>query len=546
MKALFLLPLLNVKTRILNYNYMLRKIRIILATIFFVGVTLLFLDFTGTLHAWLGWMAKVQFLPAVLAMNFVVVAILLLLTLLFGRVYCSVICPLGVMQDVISWIHGKTKKKNRFRFSYSPAKKWLRYTVLVLFVAGLVFGAHSIAILIAPYSAYGRIAGNLFAPLYQWANNFFAWIAERADSYAFYSIDVWIKSVSTFVISAVTFVVIAVLAWKNGRTWCNTICPVGTVLGFFSKFSLFAPVIDTEKCRNCGLCGKQCKAACINTKEHQIDYSRCVACMDCIDTCKDGAIHYARRRSPIKSGMTTGQSGMTTGQSGMTTGQSGMAETRHGRPDRPSADQGRRAFLVSSAIAGTAVAAKAQEMKVDGGLTAIERAEKPERQTPLVPAGSLSLKNFTDHCTACQLCVSVCPNQVLRPSTSIMTLMQPEMSYERGYCRPECTRCSDICPAGAIRPITREEKSSIQIGHAVVNLDNCVVNTDEVSCGNCARHCPAGAIKMVRKNPDDPKSLMIPTVNEERCIGCGACENLCPARPFTAIHVEGHEVHKEI
>ena len=525
---------------------MLRKIRIILATIFFVGVTLLFLDFTGTLHAWLGWMAKVQFLPAVLSMNFVVVAILLLLTLLFGRVYCSVICPLGVMQDVISWIHGKTKKKNRFRFSYSPAKKWLRYTVLALFVAGLVFGAHSIAILIAPYSAYGRIAGNLFAPLYQWANNFFAWIAERADSYAFYSVDVWIKSVSTFVISAVTFVVIAVLAWKNGRTWCNTICPVGTVLGFFSKFSLFAPVIDTEKCRSCGLCGKQCKAACINMKEHQIDYSRCVACMDCIDTCKDGAIHYARRRSPIKSGMTTGQSGMTTGQSGMTAGQSGMAETRHGRPNRPSADQGRRAFLVSSAIAGTAVAAKAQEMKVDGGLTAIERAEKPERQTPLVPAGSLSLKNFTDHCTACQLCVSVCPNQVLRPSTSIMTLMQPEMSYERGYCRPECTRCSDICPAGAIRPITREEKSSIQIGHAVVNLDNCVVNTDGVSCGNCARHCPAGAIKMVRKNPDDPKSLMIPTVNEERCIGCGACENLCPARPFTAIHVEGHEVHKEI
>ena len=518
---------------------MLRKIRIILATIFFVGVTLLFLDFTGTLHAWLGWMAKVQFLPAVLAMNFVVVAVLLLLTLLFGRVYCSVICPLGVMQDVISWIHGKTNKKNRFRFSYSPAKKWLRYAVLILFVAGLVLGAHSIAILIAPYSAYGRIAGNLFAPLYQWGNNFLAWIAERADSYAFYSVDVWIKSVSTFVISAVTFVIIAVLAWKNGRTWCNTICPVGTVLGFFSKFSLFAPVIDTEKCRNCGLCSKQCKAACINLKEHEIDYSRCVACMDCIDTCKDGAIHYARRKRSFAAAQDD--------KKGTQDDKKGTQDDKKGtQDDKKGADQGRRAFLVSSAIAGTAVAAKAQEMKVDGGLTEITRAQKPQRQTPLVPAGSLSLKNFTDHCTACQLCVSVCPNQVLRPSTSIMTLMQPEMSYERGYCRPECTRCSDICPAGAIRPITREEKSSIQIGHAVVNLDNCVVNTDGVSCGNCARHCPAGAIKMVRKNPDDPKSLMIPTVNEERCIGCGACENLCPARPFTAIHVEGHEVHKEI
>ncbi|MBR5211757.1 MAG: 4Fe-4S binding protein [Bacteroidales bacterium] len=497
---------------------MLRKIRIILASVFFIGVTLLFLDFTGAAHAWLGWMAKVQFLPAVLALNFGVVAVLLVLTLLFGRVYCSVICPLGVMQDIISWIHGKTKKKNRFRFSYSPAINWLRYGVLALFIIALIAGLHSLVALVAPYSAYGRIASNLLAPVYQLGNNFFAWIAERAGSYAFYSTEVWIRSGATFAVAAATFAVIAVLAWKHGRTWCNTICPVGSVLGLFSRFSVFAPVIDTEKCRNCGLCGKQCKSSCINMKEHEIDYSRCVACMDCIETCKEGAIHYACRY-----------------------GKKGSPS-----PAQGNVDKSKRAFLVSSAIATTAVAAKAQEMKVDGGLAEIERAAKPERQTRLVPAGSLSLKNFADHCTACQLCVSVCPNQVLRPSTSLMTLMQPEMSYERGYCRPECTKCSDVCPAGAIRPISVEEKSSTQIGHAVVCLDNCVVNTDEVSCGNCARHCPAGAISMVRKNPDDPKSLRIPVVNEERCIGCGACENLCPARPFTAIHVEGHEVHKTI
>ena len=499
---------------------MLRKIRIILASIFFIGVTLLFLDFTGSIHAWLGWMAKVQFLPAVLALNFGVIALMTVLTLLFGRVYCSVICPLGVMQDIISWIHGKTKKKNRFRFSYSPAINWLRYGVLALFVIALIAGLHSLVALIAPYSAYGRIASNLLAPLYQWGNNFFAWIAERADSYAFYNTEVWITSGATFAVSAITLAVVGVLAWKHGRTWCNTICPVGSVLGIFSRFSVFAPVIDTEKCRNCGLCGKQCKSSCINMKEHEIDYSRCVACMDCIDTCKDGAIHYAFRY--------------------------GKKVTGTSQEAKGGVDTGKRAFMVSAAIATTAAAAKAQEMKVDGGLAHIERATKPERQTPLVPAGALSIKNFANHCTACQLCVSVCPNQVLRPSTSLMSLMQPEMSYERGYCRPECTKCSDVCPAGAIRPITVEEKSSIQIGHAVVCLDNCVVNTDEVSCGNCARHCPAGAISMVRKNPDDPKSLRIPVVNEERCIGCGACENLCPARPFTAIHVEGHEVHKTI
>jgi len=496
---------------------MLRKTRIILATIFFVGVTLLFLDFTGTLHTWLGWMAKVQFLPAVLALNFGVVAVLLLLTLLFGRVYCSIICPLGVMQDIISWIHGKTKKKNRFRFSYSPAKNWLRYGVLVLFIIGLALGAHSIAILIAPYSAYGRIAANLFAPLYQWGNNLLAWAAERLDSYAFYSVDVWIRSASTFAVAVITFLAVGFLAWRHGRTWCNTICPVGTVLGFFSRFSLFAPVIDTEKCRNCGLCGKQCKASCIDMKEHKIDLSRCVVCMDCIDTCKEGAISYARRKAGSVPEM---------------------------KKEVTSAD--RRAFLTTGAMMVTTAAMKAQEMKVDGGLADIARAEKPERQTPIVPAGAVSLKNFTEHCTACQLCVSVCPNHVLRPSADLDTFMLPEMSYERGYCRPECNRCSQVCPAGAIRPVSIEEKSSVQTGHAVVNLDICVVNTDEVSCGNCARHCPAGAIRLVRKNPDDENSLRIPTVNEERCIGCGACENLCPARPLTAIHVEGHEVHRHI
>lgn len=499
---------------------MLRKIRIILAAVFFIGVTLLFLDFTGTLHAWLGWMAKIQFLPAVLAANTLAVAVLLLITILFGRVYCSVICPMGILQDIISWIHGRTNKKNRFRFRHTKARNWLRYPVLVLFIIGLALGANSLALLIAPYSAYGRIAANLFAPLYQWGNNLLAWVATKADSYAFYSVDVWIRSLPTFIIAAATFVIIFVLAWKGGRTYCNNICPVGTILGFFSRKSIFVPVIDTDKCRNCGLCGRQCKSSCIDMAAHEIDYSRCVICMDCLDACKEGAIKYRNR----------------------------YAASAHstGKKVESGKENGRRAFITSAVIAGTAVAAKAQEMKVDGGLAPIERQKKPERMTPIVPAGALSLKNFTDHCTACQLCISACPNGVLRPSTSLATLMQPEMSYERGYCRPECTTCSEVCPAGAIRPIGIEEKSSTQIGHAVVNLDLCIVNTDNVKCGNCARHCPAGAIRLVHKDPHDKESLTIPTVNEERCIGCGACENLCPSRPLAAIHVEGHEVHKTI
>jgi len=495
---------------------MLRKTRIILAAIFFVGITLLFLDFTGTMHTWFGWMAKVQFLPAILALNVGVVGVLALLTFLFGRLYCSVICPLGVMQDLFAWL-GKKAKKNRY--SYSPEKKWLRYILLVLFIISLLVGGGVLAKLIAPYSAYGRIANNLLAPLWQWGNNGLAYLAERADSYAFYETEVWIKSGITFGIAVATLLIIGILAWRGGRTYCNTICPVGTVLGFVSRFSWLKPVIDTNKCNGCGLCARNCKAACINSKEHSIDYSRCVACMDCIGSCKKGAISYVHRPSKA---------------------------TSTEEPQTQPVDTSRRSFLTTTAVVAATTAIKAQEKKVDGGLAVIEDKVAPERQTHLVPPGALSARNFAQHCTACQLCVSACPNGVLTPSTSLTRLMQPEMTYERGYCRPECTKCSDVCPTGAIRPITREDKSSTQIGHAVWIKKNCIPLTNGDSCGNCARHRPTGAIQMVPSEEGNRRSPRIPVINVERCIGCGACEHLCPARPFSAIYVEGHERHKEV
>lgn len=502
---------------------MLRKIRLTLAVLFLVAVTLLFLDFTGTVHAWLGWMAKIQFLPAVLALNIGVVVLLVVLTLLAGRVYCSVICPLGVMQDVVSWLSGKRKKK-KFRFSYSPEVKWLRYGVLGLFVIALIAGAGSVVALLAPYSSYGRIAQNLLAPLYGWGNNLLAYFAARADSYAFYDTDVWMRSLPTFFIAFLTLVILIVLAWRNGRTYCNTICPVGTVLGLLSRYSLFRPVIDKSKCNACGLCSRKCKAACINGKEHKIDYSRCVMCMDCLDTCKHGAISYrSRLAKPEKQPQETVRT-----------------------VDAVQVDDARRSFLTATALLATTATLKAQEKKVDGGLAVIEDKKIPNRATPIVPPGALSARNFAQHCTACQLCVSACPNGVLRPSTGLLTLMQPEMSYERGYCRPECAKCSEVCPAGAIRPITAADKSAIQIGHAVWVKENCVPLTDGVDCGNCARHCPTGAIQMIPSDANNPDSPKIPAVNTERCIGCGACENLCPARPFSAIYVEGNEMHREV
>ena len=498
---------------------MLRKIRTIFAAVFFTLITLLFLDFTGTLHCWLGWMAKVQFLPAVMALNVVVVVGLIVLTLVFGRIYCSVICPLGVFQDVLARFR---RKKNKY--SYSKEVRWLRYSVLGVFVIAGLAGVGSLFQLLAPYSSYGRIATMIFQPVWKFGNNLLALVAEHFDSYAFYTIDTWMRSLPVFVIAAVTLVLLFVLAWRGGRTYCNTICPVGTILSFFARFSWFKIRFDEEKCKNCSLCSKNCKAACIDFKTHSVDYSRCVVCGNCIEKCNFGALKYC---GPSKSTRNSGDSKLS----------SSSADT---------VDTSKRSFLLASAMVAGAAMAQKKEKLMDGGIAELEDKVAPERQTPLTPPGSQSFQNLSTRCTGCQLCISECPNQVLRPSSDLMHLMQPTMSYEHGYCRPECTRCSKVCPAGAIQLVDVAEKTSIQIGHAVWIKKNCVVLTDEVECGNCARHCPSGAIEMVPLDENDEESPMVPAINETACIGCGACEYVCPSRPFSAIFVEGHEVHKHI
>lgn len=506
---------------------MLQKTRRITAFLFFLLITFLFLDFTGSIHLWFGWMAKIQFIPAILALNVAVIIGLVILTLVFGRIYCSVICPLGIFQDGVSQISKKIKLKGKKkRFTYSPAKSWLRYSIVLVFILSFIIGVSAIVSVLDPYAAYGRIASNFFTPLYRLGNNLLALMAERMNSYTFYSTEVWIKSWITFGIATITLIVIVILAWRNGRTYCNTICPAGTVLGLLSKYSLFKLRFIESKCTQCKACERGCKASCIDMKKFDIDHSRCVTCFNCIRKCKSGGLKYTLAKPINKKPITK--------------------PVNVGNTENNKESLSRRNMLTLLGLVTIARTIKAQKLQVDGGLAEIQDKKIPDRKIPVVPPGALGAKNMKDHCTACQLCVSACPNNILIPSGKLETFMQPEMSFENGYCRPECTECSQVCPAGAIKPITTAEKSAISIGVAVWIKDNCVVNRDEIQCNNCERHCPTGAISLVDRNPGYSDSLKIPVVDKELCIGCGACENLCPARPFSAIYVEGNLRHHAV
>lgn len=497
---------------------MLRKIRIILALVIFIGITLLLV---GIGRQWWGWMASLQFLPSFLALNLPVLLGILLLTFLLGRLYCSVICPLGVFQDIVIRLRrsfgkflnkrqarrfarlkaeGKPlpKPRNRSqRFFYKKEHRVVRAAVLALTIASAFVSGQLLLTLLAPYSAYGRIVRSITG------------LAEGES-----------MAPALLITAGITLALICFLAWNRGRAYCNTICPVGTVLSLLSRFSLFRLTIDESKCVGCKRCANRCKASCINSEQHYVDGSRCVLCFDCIDNCSEGAIKYKfvglRPALPKNSAAA--------------------------KKDGPS-DSGRRNFLATgAALIGTAALSEAQVVKrLDGGLADVVDKKTPERRGRLVPFGSLSVKHFYDHCTACQLCVSNCPNDVLRPSTDLEHFLQPQMGYEKGWCRPECTACSEVCPTDAIGPIQRDEKLSVSIGKARVNLELCFAALDKENCGNCARHCPTGAIRMINA---EGYSRPVPAVAAHHCIGCGACEFLCPSRPISAITVDGLSVHE--
>lgn len=478
----------------------LRKIRIIVAVLFLAGLTAMFVGFG---HQWFGWMAKIQFLPSFLSLNLAVTGGILLFTLIFGRLYCSLICPLGIFQDVVIRLSRKRKRKPK----YAKMPFWVRYLGFALFLAAVFADIQVLISILDPYSSYG--------------------CAVRAITGIGTSEGWWTVSV----LGSVTILLVTLLAWFQGRLWCNSVCPVGFVLSIFSRFSLFKFRIDTEKCNGCTACARQCKAACIDTSAHTVDSRRCVGCFDCIGVCHQGAISFSARRHRPSGDQT--------------------------HPDGE--EKGRRNFLSSALmVAAAALGSHVAEargrvrktvdsvdpdaLRTDGGMTPLEPKQRLAANTPPVPFGAGSIKHFYDHCIACQLCVSSCPNHVLQPSSDLSHLMEPEMSFQRGYCRPECNICSTVCPTGAIRPLEVGAKLDMHIGTAHVDLERCVVTTDEVRCGNCARHCPVGAIRMVESEAVGGRYL--PIVNEEICIGCGACENLCPVRPVSAITVNGLSIHR--
>lgn len=523
----------------------LKIFRVAFALICFIFITLYLLDFTNKLPArWRG-LIDFQFVPAILAGFAVAWLIIILSTLLFGRIYCSVLCPAGTLQDIIVRfsrfrIKRKGKKHKKIFFHYQRPYNILRYSILGVTILLFLLGSIHLLLLLDPYSNFGRIIANIFRPAVMLGNNAAAEGLMKIDIYWLYHIDINTVSVAALLSAIVVLVVFIIMSIYHGRLFCNTLCPVGSALSLFSKFSLFKIQMDHTLCNSCGNCTRACKSECIDYEKQTVDHSRCVSCFNCITHCNRGGLHY-RFVNPFKK-------------------EAPIVYTEAAKTNA----KGRRVFF--SSVATLAVTfpllksyAQNRERERHGGMGEHEQGHKHKslkgeggpsekhhlQNKPITPPGSGNIDHFISKCTACHLCVVKCPTQILKPvgfQYGFDYMLKPEMWYTKAYCNYDCSICSDVCPTDALTKLTLQEKQTTQLGEVHFNEDLCVVKTDNTDCGACSEHCPTQAVEMIPYKG----ALTIPKIHTDICIGCGGCEYICPVRPKRAIFVVANPIHKKV
>ncbi|MBP3558175.1 MAG: 4Fe-4S dicluster domain-containing protein [Thermoguttaceae bacterium] len=592
----------------------LRWTRVALAAAVFVVLTLFFLDFAGFVPSQAVWLAKIQLIPSLLAGSFAVFAALVLSTLLFGRLYCSIVCPLGIFQDVAAFLARRfasvsyffqkrkfakaqraeqaaanasdaddSKSKTPVKPPRKPSRDYryrrnplvFRAVFLALAVASIPLGLPFLALL-EPYGLFGRIAVAVFNPVYSFGNNALEAVAKTFENYTFYRVDASPATWASFGVGVASFLILLVFARRYGRLYCNSICPVGTILGAISRFSFFKIRFDAEKCVGCGLCAKACKSSCVDVEKRRVDASRCVVCFDCLTVCRKDALSFVRNRK-VELAPSAAQADANAPQTAAKSNVRPLdallssRESERVRREIASFDRGKRDFIALGVAATTVAVARsvfgADETPVSETAKSTESAppaapieaaepsalDKPadygqtpfKREHPIAPPGAVSFEHFNKRCVGCWLCVSKCPSKVLKPATleyGLRGFMQPRVVFSlEHFCNFDCVVCGEVCPAGAILPLKMEEKHLTQMGRVVFIKENCVVYARNENCGACSEHCPTQAVKMVPYG-DPEVGLTIPETNVDLCVGCGACESICPALPYLAIYIDGNPV----
>ena len=459
-----------------------------------------------------------QFGPGVLRLASVLfldvlgaVLVIAVVTLLFGRIYCSVLCPLGILQDGIAFLtHWNWKRWgwSRYRFMDTrPVKYGVFLCVLILGATGVMLPL----IALLPSSNFFTIVSNVFLKLFgsadpETVNEFGS--AEHAvrETGVFFAVD---TPTAAFAFSLGVFLIVAAMAAWRGRLYCNTLCPVGAVLSLLGRAPLYRISLSQTMCVSCGMCEAACKGGAISAKAKSVLAENCVMCFNCIGACKRGGVRLEKR------------------------------------PKMASFSLSRRHFIGAAGGVVAGAGAYLVARKLENALP-----PRPERK-PAMPPGAVTAERFHRRCVGCGICIRQCTGKVLVPAVGQYGLegfLQPVLDYSRGSCVYDCNVCTCVCPAGALTPLSLTEKRLTRIGLASVS-GSCV------GCGLCAEKCPANAIfiesrMLMPVPPDAPQPSARPPRREaeiqriakvqlDSCIGCGVCQHVCPLPDGPAITVSG-------
>lgn len=533
-----------------NSPHPLKKIRLLAAVACITFMVAALVDIHEMLPPWVLTSALwLQFIPSVLkfsqlatlsAAGFIVV---LMFTLLFGRIYCSTICPLGILMDIIGRLRRRVKKQPRF--VYMRPHPFVRYGLLTITVMTFLAGSIIAIDLLCPFANFGRIATQILRPIVIGVNNGAAIALEQLGYFGLPPVT--LQHVNWLVL-AFALAFLATIAWlviTRGRLYCNLICPVGAVLGWMAKLSLFGIRLNVADCIQCRQCVHACKAGCIDIDAGHIDLSRCVACFNCLGVCPTDAVGLCTPLVIAPPEILANQQAMAAQHNRSLFRQCKRALTFTDHPvrnrqQRATFSRHRRSFLqMMAAILACSLPARLAAVSTIVVTKLNQIVIK--RRHPITPPGAIGIDHFARLCIGCHACIGACPTQVLQPSLFSYGgrgMFMPQLNNRVGFCNLNCTRCSQICPSGAIQPLTAAAKKRLQIGQVQFVRDNCIVILQGTECGACSEHCPTKAVDMVLE-----KMVKVPQINLEICIGCGACEYACPAKPHKAIYVEGNPIH---
>ncbi len=438
--------------------------------------------------------------------------IVIALTLIFGRVFCSWVCPMGALLDIFSRLLPKVHRKNEeCRGNYNP--RYLKYAFLIVLLAASVFGVQLIGFA-DPFSLLIRGMAFAIDPMINFlVSSFFdfvymagpAWMSDISEPvYEIFKSFLLPFRQSFFFLGFLAFgiltLIFAMELWGR-RFWCKNLCPLGGLLALISTVSPFRR-IPVKACKDCELCKNDCPMDAVND-ENKLLFEECNLCMNCLEFCPRAITTFK-----LKPPKTPGQIDIT------------------------------RRQVVTSGFAALALPAVFRS----------NAASKIHDDSLIRPPGAKSETDFLAACVRCGECMKVCITNGIQPlflEKGLEGMFTPKLIPRLGYCEFNCTLCSQVCPTGAIQKLNLKEKHAFVIGTAYFDINRCLVYAQKQNCIVCEEHCPTydKAIKFKTVDMKDAQGKRVilkqPFVVGKNCIGCGICENVCPVQGTSAIRVVG-------